>query len=253
MNLEELDPKNRFSIRAKNYAKYRPDYPEEIIDFLGEAVGLSKDSVIADIGSGTGISTRMFLDNGNTVYAVEPNENMRQAAEESLQTYGSFHSVDGSSESTGLKSESIDVITAAQAFHWFDPKPTRKEFLRILKNDGAVVLMWNIRKRETDGFMGGYSDIVRRYSQKFAVNSNEDVMPEFFDSRTVCKRVFFNPQTVDFQRLKGELASLSYMPDENHKDYVPMMEELEELFAKYNHDGKVVVEYETELYCCRMK
>lgn len=102
MILEELNPKSRFSSRVQNYAKYRPSYPNEILDFLHEVVGFSKNSIVADIGSGTGICTKVFLKNGNIVYAVEPNENMRQAAENALAAYKNFHSIDGSSESTKL-------------------------------------------------------------------------------------------------------------------------------------------------------
>lgn len=253
MDLEELNSESIFSSRVQNYAKYRPSYPNDIIDFLHEVIGLNKKSIIADIGSGTGICTKMFLDNGNTVYAVEPNNDIRQVAENSFESYVNFHSIDGSSESTKLQSESIDIITVAQAFHWFDPKPTKREFLRILKPNGFVVLMWNNRKFHSDGFIGEYLSIVRRFREKIKIKSDESVMPKFFDSKKVHEKVFSNPQIFDLKRLKGELISYSYIPNENHPKFMSMMSEIEDLFNKYNNNGKVVLEYETHLYYCKMK
>lgn len=253
MELEKLDPKGRFSSRVHNYVKYRPSYPKEIIEFLQEAIGLSKGSIIADIGSGTGISTKLFLDNENTVYAVEPNKDMRQAAEGLLQGYNNFHSIDASSENTKLKEESIYIIIAAQAFHWFDPQPTKEEFLRILKPEGYIVLLWNKRKRVSAGFMGEYLNLINKYFQGQFSETSDNVIPKFFGARTLNKKDFSNPQDYDFEKLKGELASFSYMPNEDHEDYVPMMAELENIFNKYNDNGKVVLEYETEVYYCKMK
>jgi len=253
MELEKLDPKGRFSSRVHNYVKYRPSYPKEIIEFLQEAIGLSKDSIIADVGSGTGISAKLFLDNGNTVYAVEPNRDMRQAAEGLLQGYNNFYLVDGSSENTTLKAESIDVIVAAQAFHWFDPEPTKEEFLKILKPEGYLVLLWNKRKRINTGFMGEYLNFIKRYGKMEIEKTHDCVVPKFFNSRDLNKKDFSNSQHYNFERLKGELASFSYMPNEDHKDFVPMMVELENIFNKYNDNGKVVLEYETEVYYCKMK
>lgn len=163
MELKELNSERIFSSRVRNYAKYRPSYPNDIIDYLQEVIELNKKSIIVDIGSGTGICTKMFLDNGNTVYAVEPNNDMRQVAESSFESYINFNSIEGSSESIKLESESIDIITVAQALHWFDPVPTKREFLRILKPNGFVVLMWNNRKFQSDGFMGEYFFLTLTY------------------------------------------------------------------------------------------
>ncbi len=135
MKLKELNPKGRFSNRVENYAKYRPYYPAEIIKFLNTTIGLTKGDIIADIGSGTGIFSKLFLDNGNEVYGIEPNAEMRSAGEKYLINHTNFYSIDASSEYTKLESESVDIITSGQAFHWFEPEPTKKEFLRILKHD----------------------------------------------------------------------------------------------------------------------
>ena len=253
MNLTELNSKGRFSSRVQNYAKYRPSYPNDIISYLEEAIELNEKSIIADIGSGTGISAKLFLDNGNTVYSVEPNQDMRQAAENLLKSYNNVHFIDGSSESTKLQSESIDIIIAARAFHWFNPEPTKKEFLRILKANGTVVLLWNIRKTKSDGFMEGYLEIIRRYAETYTNESDDDLIPKFFDYKTIYKEILDNPQIADFDRLKGEITSFSYMPNENDPNYVAMISELEDLFNKYNSNGKVTLEYETHIYYCKMK
>ncbi|WP_244990616.1 NAD-dependent epimerase/dehydratase family protein [Clostridium algidicarnis] len=251
--LRELNPKIRFSNRVENYVKFRPSYPNEVIDFLRSSIGLNEKSIIADIGSGTGLATKLFLDNGNIVYGLEPNLEMRQAAEEVLASYSSFFSIDSSSENTMLQSEHIDVIVAAQAFHWFDPKPTKEEFLRILKPGGVVVLLVNRRKRSNDKFMNGYMEIVWKYGQPLNIKADSESIADFFYPNNVHEKVFYNPYTFNFDRLKGELMSYSYMPNEQDPKFKSMISELELLFEKYNDNGTVILQYETVLYYCKMK
>lgn len=254
MSLEELNPTKRFSDRVHNYAKYRPGYSNEIIGYLHEAADLNKNSIIADIGSGTGICTKMFLDNGNTVYAVEPDPEMRKVAEYLLEDYENFYSIDGSAESTKLQSESIDIITVAQAFHWFDPQPAKEEFFRILKPNGVVVLLWNFRNRKSYGFMHEYLELIRRYAASYTNESNDDdIMSQFFDDRTIHTKVFPNHQKADFERLKGELASFSYMPNEEDHHFQSMISELQDLFNQYSSNGSVILEYESYLYYSKLK
>lgn len=253
MNLKELNPKNRFSDRVKNYVKFRPSYPSEILDYLHNTIGFSVKSIIADVGSGTGISTKLFLDNGNIVYGIEPNPEMRQAAEEILTNYSNFSSIDASSENTKLQSEAVDIVVAAQAFHWFDPKPTKEEFMRILKPGGAVVILANRRKRSNNKFMNEYMEIVAKYGQSLNLKTDNQTIPTFFYPNPVQKEVFYNPHIFNFDRLKGDLVSYSYMPNEQDPRFKPMIEELEVLFENYNDNGKVTFEYETVVYCCKMK
>jgi ubiquinone/menaquinone biosynthesis C-methylase UbiE len=139
------DSKERFSDRVDDYRKYRPGYPEAVLQVLEERCGLSPSSVVADIGSGTGILTGMLLSKAHTVYAVEPNAPMRSAAEEDYRDHPAFRSVAGSAEATTLPSRSVDLITAAQAFHWFDPEKAKAEFRRILRKEGNIALIWNER------------------------------------------------------------------------------------------------------------
>lgn len=252
MNEKETNSKERFSNRVDNYSKYRPSYPNEIIDFLKETIGLTKNSVIADIGSGTGISSKIFLDNGNTVYGVEPNDKMREEGNRFLESYNNFYSIKGSSESTELKQESIDIVVAAQAFHWFDPKPTREEFLRILKPNGVVLLLWN-RRIENSDFMKDYLKLLREYREKLKVSSDNKVIPEFFKGKQIETKIFYNPYKCNINRLRGELASYSYMPNEDDPRFNSMIKDLESIFYKYEYNGSVVLEYETEVYYCNIK
>lgn len=254
MKLEELNPKARFSSRVDNYAKYRPNYPNEIIKFLNAKIGLTKRAVIADVGSGTGISSKLFLDNGNEVYGIEPNAEMRSAGEEYLINYKNFHSIEAASENTKLQSESVDIITSGQAFHWFEPEATKKEFLRILKPNGWVVIFNNRRKFNDSQFMNEYMGLIEKYSQKeFGSSVLNTDLPKFFDLKEIHKELFYNPQVFDLERLKGDLASYSYIPNEDEPIFNNMISEFEFLFEKYNNDGKLVFDYETALYYCKMK
>src|SRR5690606_11903763 len=148
-----IGPTRRFFDRVKDYVKYRPDYPSAAIDYIKEIAELSAGSPVADIGSGTGIFAKRLLETGASVFGVEPNAAMRSAAEEFLRSEPNFTSIDGTAESTTLRDSSVDLVTAAQAFHWFDPKPTRAEFARILKPSGRIVLIWNERLTDATPFL----------------------------------------------------------------------------------------------------
>jgi ubiquinone/menaquinone biosynthesis C-methylase UbiE len=253
MNLKEFNPKCRFSNRVENYEKYRPNYPNEIINFLNTKIQLDKEDIIADIGSGTGISAKLFLDNGNEVYGIEPNAEMRSAGEKSLIHYTNFHSLDASSEDTKLESESVDVITSGQAFHWFEPEATKKEFLRILKPDGFVVIFNNRRKFSDSPFMNEYMKLISKYSETEFSNSLNTDLPNFFGLKIIHEEVFSNPQVFSLGRLKGDLVSYSYIPNEEDPKFNNMISEFELLFEKYSDNGALIFEYETVLYYCKMK
>lgn len=253
MNLTELNPKGRFSSRVENYAKYRPNYPNEIIGFLNTSIGLTKGAIIADIGSGTGISAKLFLDNGNEVYGIEPNAEMRSTGEKYLINYTNFHSIDASSEYTKLESESVDIITSGQAFHWFEPEATKKEFLRILKPGGFVVIINNRRKFSNSKFMNEYMELIEKYSEREGGNSLNTDLPKFFGLKTIDKEIFSNPQVYNLERLKGDLVSYSYIPNEEDPRFNYMISELELLFKKYNKNGTLIFDYETVVYYCKMK
>jgi len=242
-----VDPKKRFSSRVENYIKYRPNYPSKIIDFMMEKKLLKKDSVVADIGSGTGILSELFLKNGNTVYGVEPNNNMRKGAERNLQKYPNFTSIDGSAEKTNLKNKSIDLATAAQAFHWFDVEYTKKEFKRILKPNGSVVIIWNNRIKTGKEFSSQYEKFIIKYGTDYKeVRKNEKKIDQF--QRKLQRKVFYNYQDLDFEGLKGRLLSVSYIPLEGEPKYETMLEDMYTIFKEYERKGKVRLEYDTEVY-----
>jgi len=245
------DSTTRFSNRVENYIKYRPGYPKEILQMFRNEMGLVGSSVVADVGSGTGISARLFLENGNTVYGVEPNEAMRVAAEEFLMEFPGFISVDGTSAATGLDPASVDFVIAAQAFHWFDPETTGTEFRRILREGGHIALIWNERQLDTTPFLREYEQFLVKFASDYTKvrheNTGEKELRNFFqaDFHTA---TFENSQIFDFEGLKGRVLSSSYMPAENDPGFAPMVAELERLFAKHAESGKIKVLYDTNIH-----
>lgn len=249
------DTVERFSNRVANYIKYRPGYPREIIGFLEQNCGLTYETVIADIGCGTGISSRLFLENCNRVIGVEPNEAMRTAAVELLAEFPDVTIVDGTSERTTLPDSSVDMIVAAQAFHWFDPEPTRAEFERILRPGGYVVLIWNERQLGTTPFLVEYEEFLLKYATDYAAVRHDRfdaaALDSYFRGRVI-SATFPNFQVFDLEGLKGRMLSASYMPSEADAVYPEMIEELRNLFAKHSENGRIKVLYDTNVYCSRL-
>ncbi len=246
-----IDSKQRFSSRVENYVKYRPHYPDAVIDALRREIGFTPDQVVADIGSGTGISCEPFLKNGNTVFAIEPNADMRAAAEKWWGMDRNFHSINASAESTSLPDHSIDLVVAGQAFHWFDVEKAKLEFRRILKPSGRVLLMWNTRTRE-DAFNRAYEEFLHRYGTDFKSirheQIGEDVFRIFYKDSSYKTLKLPNHQIVDFDGLKGRMLSSSYMPQEGASNFDPMIQSLREIFDHHQKNGQVVMTYETELH-----
>jgi ubiquinone/menaquinone biosynthesis C-methylase UbiE len=246
------DVTQRFSSRVENYIKYRPGYPNEVIETLRSECGLTSGSIIADVGSGTGILTEMFLRNGNTVYGIEPNREMREAAERLLKDYPRFRSVAARAEETTLDDASVDFVTAGQAFHWFDRGKTRGESARVLKPQGWIALMWNERVTTTTQFLVAFEQLLKDYSTDYEQvdhrRIDEDVIRDFFGSDDFRLKQFKNVQVFDYEGVKGRLLSSSYAPEEGHTNHEPMLAELERIFQTYHDDGKVVFEYVTQMY-----
>ncbi len=242
----------RFSDRVDAYIKYRPSYPAEIVKLLKEKCGLTEKTVIADIGSGTGIFTKLLLDNGNQVFAVEPNKEMRQAAELQLKNYPDFVSIDAPAEKTGLKSNFVDIITSAQAFHWFDREKVKVEFSRIIRPGGWVVLIWNERQTNSSAFLTAYEALLHKYAKEYGrvnhTNIDSKVIAGFFSPCSFEAAAFQNSQDFDYEGLKGRLLSSSYAPDPGRPEHAPMISELEKIFQTYAKDEKVIFEYKTIVY-----
>jgi SAM-dependent methyltransferase len=242
----------RFSDRVENYVKYRPGYPEEVLDRLREAGALTPDAVIADVGSGTGISSWLYLENGFEVFGVEPNDEMRKAAENYLSAYKRFHSVKGTAEQTTLKDHSVDMILAGQAFHWFDAEKTKAEFKRILKPGGKVVLVWNDRRTDSTDFLRAYEDLLKMFGTDYAKvnhkNIDEKVFDAFWGEGKWNSFAVDNFQDFTFEGLKGRLFSSSYVPPEDHADSPFMVSVLKKIFARYQENGTVRFEYDTRVF-----
>jgi len=248
-----MDPTHRFSGRVQNYVKYRPGYPPLLIPFLREELGLARDWVIADVGSGTGKLAEAFLQEGYTIIGVEPNLEMRRAGEALLSIWPRFRSIEGTAERSTLESQSIDLVVAGQAFHWFDPEPTRTEFRRILRGEGWVALIWNTRTEATE-FLKGYEALMkancRDYDAIKGGSANEAALAGFLGSE-LRRRRFDNAQTFNWDELKGRLLSSSYVPAEGPA-LERLMRDLRALFEAHALEGRVRFLYDTDLFYGRL-
>lgn len=241
----------RFSNRVENYVKYRPGYPREMLDFFRDKLNLQRSYVIADIGSGTGISTRLFLENGNKVFGIEPNNLMREAAEEFLRDFPDFKSINGTAENTKLLDNSVDFITVAQAFHWFDKVKVPLEFRRILRDNGHIVLIWNERQLDSNEFLREYEKFLLEYGTDYEKVRHEQITKEVLEEsfQTIFHQAIFqNSQILDFKGLKGRMLSSSYMPSAEHPRYKEMIKNLKSLFAKFEKNDKIQVLYDTNVF-----
>jgi SAM-dependent methyltransferase len=252
------NPTERFSARVPYYHASRPRYPRAVIEVMTAHMGLTPASIVADIGAGTGILSEMFLDNGNTVYAIEPNIDMRQASKGYYGTYSNFIAIDGRAEATSLKDHGVDYVIAGQAFHWFDQPKARVEFKRILKPGGYVVLIWNVRRNEASPFLGEYNDLVREFDTEKGSSPrvNESTGAEigaFFAPEQYALHTAENVQVLDFEGLRGRLLSASYAPLPDHPQYDAMIERLRTIFAKYQVNQRVEMTYRTEIYWGRLQ
>ncbi|MBK1817897.1 class I SAM-dependent methyltransferase [Luteolibacter yonseiensis] len=256
MEGSQRNPKGRFSDRVENYIKYRPSYPPEVLELLKSRCGQTEESVIADVGSGTGILTKLLLENAERVYGVEPNREMREAAERMLADQANFTSIPGSAEATDLLTDSVDIIVAGQAFHWFDRPRAKKEFHRILRPNGWVVLIWNERETDSTPFLREYEVLLRKYAMDYQevdhMKISPEILREFYDPATYETGIFSNRQQFDYEGLKGRCLSSSYIPNAGQPGHDDLIEELEALFAKYESGGQVEIGYQTMVYYGRL-
>ena len=248
--MHDLKNTLRFSNRVQDYILYRPHYPSGVLEILKSNYGLSAEHIVADIGSGTGISSELFLKNGNQVYAIEPNREMRLAAEALHADTPHFHSREGTGENAGLANASVDFIICAQTFHWLDASLAKKEFARILKPEGKIVLIWNERSVDS-AFQVEYEDILLRCVEEYKYvshrNISEAILVEFFSPRAMTKHLLPNVQDLDLKGLLGRMMSSSYIPKEG-EDYHRLISEITQLFHSHQVDGKIRFEYKTSLF-----
>jgi len=246
---------SRFSDRVENYVRYRPGYPPEVLQTLKTECGLVPRHAVADIASGTGVWTRALLENGNPVFGVEPNAEMREAGERLLAAFPKFTSIAGTAEATSLADHCVDFVTAAQAAHWFDRPGSRCEFVRILKPGGWLVLMWNERLTDSTKFLREYEQLLLDYGTDYQDIRHEhttDAVNEFFDPAPFEKRQFPMRQEFDYSGVEGRLMSSSYAPGPEHPRHAGMLRELRRIFDEHARDGRIAFDYKTRLYFGRL-
>lgn len=247
----KTEPTKRFSSRVAYYVRARPSYPSEIVRVLEEECGLSSASVVGDIASGTGIFTRLLLENGNRVFAVEPNLEMRRAAQEHLAGYPNLVSIDGTAEATTLPSQCVDLITCAQAAHWFERDNAVREFQRILKANGFLALVWNERRIEGSAFGTDYEVLVSEYGIDYDQVQQRGRASEggkFFGIYPSIERRLNNYQDLDYPALEQRLLSSSYVPQLGDERCAPMLAKLRQIFDRHQQGGRIRMEYDTKLY-----
>jgi len=247
-----LDSTRRFSDRVADYVRYRPGYPPALLEWLRADQGVSPSWLVADVGAGTGICSRMFLEAGHAVIAVEPNAAMRAAAVEALGSSPRFRAVDAPAEATSLPGGSVDLVLAAQSFHWFEPDAVRREWARILRPGGLALVVWNSRRTGGTSFLDGYEKLLREHATDYAAvaerYADEPAMRAWFGAGFRAAGSFENRQVLDLEGLRGRLLSSTYVPPPGHPGHQPMLEALQELFDGTASAGHVTLEYRTRAY-----
>jgi SAM-dependent methyltransferase len=250
--MNDLSSRQRFSSRVADYVRYRPGYPPALMEWIHGELQVPSTAQVADVGAGTGISTRLFLEAGHEVFAVEPNADMRAAAEEWLAGYPHFHAVDASAEATSLDAASVDLVSAAQAFHWFDPEAVRREWARILVPGGLAVIYWNSRLLDASPFQRDYEQLLLDYGTDYTTvaerYADDETMKNWFGSGLVATIQLPNVQHMDFDALRGRLLSSSYAPLAGDPRHEPMLAALRTLFDRHAQDGHVDIEYRTRAF-----
>lgn len=269
--MEETGPGPALSPRVENYIRYRPRYPRAVLDLLKSECLLSPLHVIADVGAGTGNLARLFLENGNRVYGVEPDADMRAGAEAELERFPKFTLLAAAAESTTLPDHGVDFVTAGQAFHWFGLDLAKREFARILVPGGWIVAVWNVQKPggsplldalqrfwEKDEYWKHSSERARKRMERVqAYRLNDDLvrrelLEPFFGPDRFEQAVFENPMVCDFERLKGRILSSGNALGPEDPNYPDMLQALERLFHAHEVDGTVTIEHDTRVVYGRL-
>lgn len=250
-------PTQRFSSRVDDYVRYRPGYPAALMSWLRDLHGVDAGWRVADIGAGTGISTRMWADAGHDVIAVEPNDAMRTAARDAQPASTRVTWVAATAEATTLDNDSVGLVSAAQAFHWFDTAAVHREWARILRHDGLAVVFWNSRLLDGSVFLTGYEALLREYGIDYdavAERYQDDAtMAAWFGDGFAGSARFDNLQRLDFEQLRGRLLSSSYVPQADDPRFDAMLDALRTLFDRCAAaDGQIDFVYCTRVFVGRL-
>lgn len=247
-----LSSQQRFSDRVADYVRYRPGYPPALMAWVRDELGVTAGARVADIGAGTGISSRQFLEAGHAVVAVEPNAAMRAAAERWLGDTPRFRAVDGSAEATTLADHSVELVSAAQAFHWFDMQAVHREWARILVPGGLALVYWNSRLLDSSGFMRGYEALLQEYGTDYTAVAeryqDDATMQAWYGAGFSAMTSLPNMQRLDLDALRGRLLSSSYAPLAGDPRHTPMLAALQALFERHAVDGHVDFDYQTRAF-----
>lgn len=246
------DPTQRFSDRVEAYVAARPSYPDAMANALRREFDLADGAIVADLGSGTGLSCLPFLRAEFAVIGVEPNDAMRAAGDKFLSAFANFRSVRGSAEATSLADRSVDLAIAAQAAHWFDAARARREALRFLRRPPRAALIWNDRLSTGSEFAQGYEQLLLElgtdYAQVRHRHAHHVLVADYFGGRHARELCFDNPTVVDWQTLHARVDSASYVPRPDSPGYAPLIERLRVLFDRTASQGRVRMDYVTRVF-----
>jgi len=258
MDARPPDSTQRFSECVDDYVRYRPSYPIAVVELLRRKCGLTPEWAIADIGSGPGNLSHLFLGNGNCVFGTEPNREMRAAGERLLGDFPRFATVASTAERTTLPDASMDLVIAGQAFHWFDADRARCEFARILRPPRRVALVWNERRVDSTPFLAAYERLLLAHGTDYAAVRHQDVanataLGHFFGAGGYERAAFENRQMFDFEGLRGRLLLSSYAPAAGQPEHDPLLGGLRAAFETSQEGGVVAFEYNTAVYYGRLQ
>jgi SAM-dependent methyltransferase len=237
----------RFSDRVEAYLAGRPRYPSELITYLEATGALPHGGLVADVGVGTGLSADPFLAAGHRVIGVEPNAPMRAAGLEYLARYPHYEARDGTAEATGLQSNSVDLVIAGQAFHWFDPGRFRTESLRVLRPGGWAALIWNDRDLTGTPFLAGYEALLIEYGNDYRAirykHQGTDAIPVYFGGSAPAAREFRHQRNMDWAMVSALAGSASYLPAPGQPRHAALLAALHALFDANASNGTIEMRY----------
>ena len=247
MNNYRISPQNRFSERAEFYKASRPSYSDEIHEIF-DSLHLSDMSIVAGIGAGTGVFSKMLLERGYYVYSIEPNKHMLIELKEELKKYSKSIVINTCAEDTSLSDKSVDLITAAQSFHWFTPYKFKKECNRILKKDGKILITWNVINENTP-IMQDIKKCMKSFNNDFHSFNGGIQLEKIHYCIPTAKRLTYNHNLFyDKNKFRKRWLSSSFSPLKNSNEYYSFIQKLDAIFDYYSHNKMVIVENQTLVY-----